>query len=86
MKASSAAGHLCPDGCHQDCLNLSGFSNRPSKFHEICPDNWTGLQKSAKNLQKLPKKSPVNFLLDSLTIEQNGYTIKYELAKNRQLQ
>ena len=36
------------DGGHQIYPNLSGFSDRPLDFREICPDNWRGLQNPAK--------------------------------------
>ena len=69
IKVSPAAGHFCPDGGHQIYPNLSGFSDRPLGFHEICPDNWIGLQNPAKNHQKSPKKSPVRNSLDSGAVE-----------------
>ena len=69
MKVCPAAGHFCPDRGHQISPNLSGFSDRPSDFHEVCPDNWLGLQNLAKNPQKSPKKSPVENSLDSLAVE-----------------
>ena len=69
IKVSPAAGHFCPDGGHQIYPNLSGFSDRPLDFREICPDNWIGLQNPAKNHQKSPKKSPVRNSLDPGAVE-----------------
>jgi hypothetical protein len=68
-KAWLAAGDFCPDGGHQICPDLSGFLDRPSKFREVCPDNWTDLQKMAKNHQKSPKNHRPGICLDSLLIE-----------------
>ena len=69
MEVCPAAGHFCPDRGHQISPNLSGFSDRPSNFHEVCPDNWLGLQNLAKNP---PKKSPVGNLLDSSAVESKS--------------
>ena len=60
------AGHFCPDRGHQISPNLSGFSDRPLDFREVCPNNWLGLQNLAKNP---PKKSPVGNSFDSLAVE-----------------
>ena len=55
IKVSPVAGHFCLDRGHQNYPNLSGFSDRPLDFREICPDNWIGLQNLAKNHLKLQK-------------------------------
>ena len=63
IKVSPAAGHFCPDGGHQIYPNLSGFSDRPLDFREICPDSWIGLQNPVKNHQKSPKNCQLEIRL-----------------------